>query len=768
MDLNIFKKKDEGDIEHYWSIVVGKTWVQAGVWRVVEEHAELVAEGNSTSWVDGNEESLVAAADGSLSSAASNTSSEIPEPNKVVYGLPSSWITDGNITSQRLDLLKKLSSELELTPAGFVVVPEAIVHYLKSKEGSPLNAILVGISEDSVEITLSQNGKVLGTSEVSRSVSLGTDLAEGLGKISPVSQNPSRILLYNHKVGNLDDARQNLLATNWKDVKLDFLHTPKIEVLPEDTALCAVSLAGGAEVGEAKNIVLPRRITEEVIEDEESEKVLEEPEKEEENLPETQNLEEINFLRDEDIAESKDLPSTKTQDFESDLRDLDIGEHDNLRQPIQDPRVKDFNPFPQKTKRNIFLTFFNLFKLPSLGKFEILILGKGFFGVAGVGVVLLLIVGGLGYWYLPKAEVTVYVAARKLEKIIPFNVDISTSVVDLANSVVPAKSFEIEVSGEKTTSTTGVKLVGDRAKGVVIITNGGGSRVLKSGTTLTGPNNLKFTLTEDTTVSSASSIAKPSIAQVPVAASDIGAQFNLAGGSEFTVANFSKLDIVAQNNDPLSGGSSREISAVSEKDKSSLEEGLNLELIEKGKEQAKNSQTDNEILVEESSVFTPSEKNFSNKVGEEAQTLKLVSKGQYKSLVIPKESVNSLVLEKLKGEVPEGFLLRPDQITLSFKTVVEKKAETTKPTKKEESKPQTTNPKTSFIAQVQVNLLPKINPDEVKKEISGKSPMLAKDYLSSIPGFTRTAISFKPRLPSFLQVLPRITNNILLEIEAER
>ena len=128
----IFKKTGEGQ-EHYWSLVIGKNWTDAAIWRVNGEIAEIVAEGVPTSWQEGDNETLVAAADSSLSSATSNITEEIQEPNKVVFGLMSSWVEEGLIKKEYLGILKKVSGELELSPAGFVVIPEAIVHYIKRR-----------------------------------------------------------------------------------------------------------------------------------------------------------------------------------------------------------------------------------------------------------------------------------------------------------------------------------------------------------------------------------------------------------------------------------------------------------------------------------------------------------------------------------------------------------------------------------------------------------------------------------------------------------
>ena len=195
---DIFKKPEGEKPENFWSLVISRAWVEAGIWRVVGEKTEVVARGEAASWQDPDSESLVTACDSTLSAATGSIEEEIEEPNRVVFGLPPSWVEDGQIKSERLELLKKISKELELTPSGFVVIPEAIVHFLKVKEGAPPNCILVGLSEDSLDVALVQTGRILGSVEVSRSMSPGADVAEGLARLPSVSQYPSRILLYDN------------------------------------------------------------------------------------------------------------------------------------------------------------------------------------------------------------------------------------------------------------------------------------------------------------------------------------------------------------------------------------------------------------------------------------------------------------------------------------------------------------------------------------------------------------------------------------------
>lgn len=740
---DIFKKQDNTQtLEHFWSLVLGKGWIESGIWRVVDEKTEVIAQGGTTSWQEGNIESLIAAADSSLSSAAASLEGDAQEPSKVVFGLPPSWIEEGSIKKERLDVLKKLSQELELTPAGFVVIPEAIVHFLKVSQGAPPNAILVGLSEDSIDVTLVYNGKLSGTIEVARSMSLGADVAEGLARLpQSLVQYPSRLLLYNHKAGNLDEARQSLIEVEWKDLKVPFLHTPKVEVLPEDVSVSAVSLAGGAEVGHAKAVVLPEDDmaeeeavgTEEPVVDEVSSKELLEV-----------SPEDLGFVRDSDVAlgdVNSEKEETKPQE------EIEHGE----------PQIESDLPMPSaQDSKHSFLPKVNVPSFSFDGGFRRLL------AIIGIFLGILLIAGTLAYWYVPKAKVVIYIAPKILEKNIEFSVDQNLEVVDNANKVVPGNIIEVQVSGDKTSATSGTKTVGERAKGQVTVTHVGGTTTLKSGTVLTGPNNLKFTLDGDVPIASGAGVLNPSQKAASVTAADIGAQYNLVSGTEFSVGNFSKDSFGARNETALSGGTSRSVSAVGKEDRENLEKELLAELLEKGTNEAKGKKGENDILVDGSAAFNTDKEEFSHKVGEEAGSLKLTLSGTVSLLVLPKEGINSLILSELERDVPSDFSLRQDQIEVSYERVIETK--TTKDGKKEDI----AEPSNKFIAKVRANLLPKVNSEEIALAIAGKQTSLAEEYLATLPGYVRSSVNFNIRLPGKLGTLPRISRNISVEVAAEK
>ena len=89
------------------------------------------------------------------------------------------------------------------------------------------------------------------------------------------------------------------------------------------------------------------------------------------------------------------------------------------------------------------------------------------------------------WWFVPKATVTIYVSPKSLDEKLSLTVDASKSSIDTKKSVIPGQELSVEESGEKTNSTTGTKLVGEKAKGTVEIRNGTASPIkLSSGTVI--------------------------------------------------------------------------------------------------------------------------------------------------------------------------------------------------------------------------------------------------------------------------------------------
>ncbi|MEK7112461.1 MAG: hypothetical protein AAB875_03975, partial [Patescibacteria group bacterium] len=266
MNLKDFLTSRDGQSgEFCWALVIEPGWIQAGIWQVIAEKAEVISVSPPAAWE--TEDELVGAADTALSAAVQTLPEDVSEPSKTVFGVPPSWVSAGTIKKEYLDQIRKICAKLSLEPSGFVVLPEAIAHYYKSLEGSPLNAIVLGVGRENLEVAVFKLGNLAGTTTIARSVSVSDDVIEGLTRFASGEPFPSRILVYNGKEGELEDVRQSLLDTSWEEHEdIKFLHTPKIELIDPNKKVLATALAGASEIAnvegvsskEVENVVEPQ------------------------------------------------------------------------------------------------------------------------------------------------------------------------------------------------------------------------------------------------------------------------------------------------------------------------------------------------------------------------------------------------------------------------------------------------------------------------------------------------------------------------------
>ena len=231
MNLKDFLANRESPPELFWSLVLEPGWVQAGLWFIKGTEAEVVSVGPASPWEA--EEDLIGATDAALSSAIQKLPEQSREPSKTVFGVPSAWVGGGEIKEEFLNKIKKVCTELSLDPVGFVVLPEAIANLYKSEEGAPVSAVIVGLGKEFLEIAIFKLGNLVGTTSVARSVSLIEDVNEGLSRFEGTSPLPSRIIVYDGREGEIEEAKDALLSANWEGNEKENLFSGLPAIIPE-------------------------------------------------------------------------------------------------------------------------------------------------------------------------------------------------------------------------------------------------------------------------------------------------------------------------------------------------------------------------------------------------------------------------------------------------------------------------------------------------------------------------------------------------------
>ena len=368
-----------------------------------------------------------------------------------------------------------------------------------------------------------------------------------------------------------------------------------------------------------------------------------------------------------------------------------------------------------------------------------------------IGGILVLIFVGLvaAWWRIPKASVILFVEPKTLEK--EFEIKLDPKGVEASDKelVLLARQLEVKLNSEKKKTVTGSKLIGDPAEGEVTIYNGtSGVKTFEKGTLISSSTGIEFEFKDDVKVASQSSAADPpGTAKVAVFAEKIGVEGNLAANTEFLISNYAKTDYVAKNESSFAGGVSREIQAVSEKDKDDLlvllKEELKGQVLQKLKEEV----GEKEEIVEESIEEEVSSISFDKNIGDEAEALSLTLEITAKALVYVEDDMRELVEEEMISLIPENYEYLKKNTNFSFELSSLKK-----------------DGSALFDVLFEVDLMPKVDVDVVAQSLVGKKPGIADVYLGSLNGVVGHSVSFKPILPKGLQVFPRLVENIDIEV----
>jgi hypothetical protein len=745
-----FSKNESETKEYFFALEIDIDRVKSAIWMIEENQTKLVSFGETQSYQ--NEEDLLESVDASLSSAIEKFSpdGQMKEPNKVIFGLSTDWIDQNKILPEKAETLKKISQKLELTPLGFMIVPEAIAHWLKKLEGVPPTAILIGLSAKRIVVSLIDLGRIVQTSLVIRSENLGADLAEGLSRLEKDTPFPARILLYDGEE-KIEQARQDLINWPWLEEKITFLHLPKVEILSADFDIKAIVLASASQMAEVQGLEVVqeeiKKPQEEPLEVEESKEV-EEKEEEVLSVPIGSPIDLLGFIKGGDINEIK--PSI-------------LNEEPEISQEKTEPdkflKIKKL----ASLRKNIF-NFSWLKKIIPQGTFRLnrestlsvrTHLGnKSLLITILASVFFLIILSGLilAYWYLPRASIVIFAKPQILEKDFTVKLDPTKTNVDKGSLTLPGRKVEVSGEGEKEISTTGTKLIGEKARGEIVIYNRTSKeKTFVEGTESIGPSGLKFTLDEKVVVASESAgsdyVKVPGKATVKVTAFSIGSESNLASGSEFTIGNFARTDFIARNESSFSGGTSREVQVVAKNDQEKVLADLEKELKQKATDELASKLSSQEKLVDDSLTSQIVEKTFDKKIDEEANTLKLKLKLKISALSFSEDDFKQLIGEEIQKLVPPDFEYDPEQTETSFQL-------------KESSAKIIT-----FTASFKAKLVPKFNLEEIKNNLAGKKPMIGQTYLGNLSNVESFEAKISPKFPGQIATFPRVANRINIEIK---
>lgn len=780
----LLPKKEETK-EYFFSLYLDVDAAAVAVWHMDAGNIPKISSFAHAVVADDTWESRIHVVD-RLLSAAEDKVGVTKAITQTVFGLPGAYLTaEGNITDSVRLSLKKLSHMLELKPVGFVPLSQAIAFFLKKEEGIPPSIILVGCSGVRARVSLYRVGQLTHDEEIS----WGDDPAMVLEGVLKAQQDgdvlPSRILLYGGNAMVVEDIRSKLLKHAWP-TRANFLHFPKIESLPVETLLTSVSFAGAAElaheIGEnseetttstvvaqptvsgKKQVAMAGTIsvaaekeTGEELQEEDEEETSEDSEDVEEGEEEDEPLEDEEEADDDEeevrdepvtaeyVAGSVDMPDDEASNVEVVTPESLGFRREDVLEQRQVPHAELSHP-PHGKSRGAGFALPATFRLPKLRfpTFEFFRGGSSHVhklrGSAPMiaGVVGIIAVFSLLYYFLPRVTVTVLVASSSVDESMTVTVNPKATVADSDAKMIPGKTQEQSVSGDKTITVTGKKNIGDPAKGTVTIYNKVTSgRTLPKGSVLT-TGSIAFTLDSDVSVASASeSIGSITFgkATANVTAKEIGPNGNVSSGSEFTFSSVSGTSVSARNESAFTGGTSKQVTVVSRADQDALVKALTDELLTRAKQQLLTGGESGDRLIESTIKTEVTEKVFDAELDQEARELHGKVTVNVSGISIADSDIKSVLSRPVEAKIPSGYRLAPEQTTVSTSNVLVKK-----------------DGSISLVVKLSAVSLPVIDGELLRTSLAGKKVQDATSVLRETHGVAGAEYRFslsptKSRLP---------------------
>lgn len=734
----------EKDSEYFLLLKIGLSAIFAIIWEVKNEKVIIVGRGTSPI----TQEDLTEVTDQAITQAEKS----LPEGQlveKVIFGLPLDYIDNDAIKPELLTKLKDLTKSLGLTPLGFIEIPQALSSYLRKKEDSPTSALLVGINRKTVSVSFLRVGKIFETKQVPRSEHVILDIENTIKSFTNTDVLPSRILLYDGEE-SLDSIKEELMKYPWHTKSSSFLHIPKIEILKPDDVVAALIHAASLEITQhfseetipTINADSPVEIPTTLHTSHHSESVaahtpVVSPTPSE--LPD--DAESMGFVMDVDVAEQKtEHTHEQTVPSEESFQESYASEEISLGYETE------------AKKSGLSLSSLPQFSLPNIALFNRF--GKAKW-IPVVAILLLLLVSGFvyAYWNVPQASVKLIVGVETLGKDLSVTIDPRASSVDAEKLVIPGRIIEEPVSAEKTIQTTGEKNVGSPAKGKATIFNKSTSeKSLPKGTVLLA-NSVKFSLDSDIKIASASDTGEGLTfgkVETGITAASIGPSGNISNDTQLTLADFPSSEFSARAEGALSGGTSRQIDAVSSEDHETLLRDVSKSIQSQSQSDLRAQLDSGEQLLDNSLQVDVSKESYDKDVGDEASQVTLKLDGSLTGIAYRKEDLNSLAEKYLIDTIPSGYVFSKDRTKLEARTIEIQKDGSAK-----------------VSAYLRAFLLPELSLDEIRKQITGMSIQQVQDFLKGKDHIVGVEIGVETPFPFGKDSLPKNSSNISLSIASQ-
>ncbi len=792
--LPLFEKKPK--VEYFLALLLRDEKVGALIVEQSQGKISIIGKHEAfftTELEAASDEEFAQILDNAISGAEETIPANVAVQN-TIFGVKDTWVADKSIRKVYLTKLKTACHQLDLVPMGFIVIAEALAHLIQKEEGAPLSALLTEVGKMTVTVSLFRAGKLV---ETKHGQITGTPMATVdtlLKTFELVEIFPSRIILFHAGVVDTDKEQadvhdilaQRFISHQWSK-GLPFLHVPQVSILPAGFDGKAIVAGAATQLGyemtglpidvehigiktyEKHHEVAPEKVVAKEATDEialEKKEPIVAPDEAvpaPEETMSTVTADNFGFVHEQDVAtlpvedEPDDEDEESIEETPAHQRQLveEAEEVEDTEENEDEEEEENEDEAPRSKNRKLGNPFAFVSKLlaplqrPRVQRSR----GKGLGKMAFFVPFILLLVVGVLLLYIFKLKATVaLVVAPKMVNETQKVVFSSSAENDFSQNLLAAKEVTVSLDGEASTNATGQKDIGDKAKGTITIYNSAdGKKTLASGSVLTSNNGLDFITDKEVQIASASGDiftgVKSGTAQVSVTAKNIGTDYNLPSNTKFSVANSS--DLAGKNDSAFSGGSKKKVTVVAKKDTDKLLTDLPKSLEQKARDQLSSTLGANEVLLSNFTDETFEKKDFDKDPDEQSTTVKLTGTVKFTAIAYRKDDVVSYAQTVLKNKYSQDQDIPEKDITTAISGV-----------KQQEDK------NIGAVLDIKAGLLPRLDTAKIDKAITGKSYSEVQEYVRTLPQVERADISLSPGLPFLPKMLPRVTENITIVVQA--
>lgn len=357
---------------------------------------------------------------------------------------------------------------------------------------------------------------------------------------------------------------------------------------------------------------------------------------------------------------------------------------------------------------------------------------------------LLLAVGAGTTVLLPEATIRVRPATQDIAAEVTLSVVPDLEEIDYQSVAIPGRLISTVITGTGSQATTSRRDVPDApATGTVLLINQRAIAVtVPEGTIVTTGSgvSVRFRTTAEVQLPA---VSGASVA-VPVEAVDAGPEGNVGSYLINRVEGSLAAQISVVNEQPTTGGTLRQVGAVTEDDRARLRESLLQRLDIEARSVLQSQLAAAEVAVPESLNRTAIlGEGYDRILGESAEQITLTLRAEYEEIVFSQTDASRIALAGLQGAVPEGYELLPEGLSFQVASTEVDGAGT---------------PVITMVATGKMRAV--VDPAEVKALAQGKSvadaeraidgalPLAEPPTVSTSPGWVRTvpSLGFRVRV----------------------